>query len=133
LTSQDVSDLRNLMERYKLTAGHAFRLLARASQTTNRKLSDIAEELTQTRALPVQPATETGPASARCHPVLVEGPHCGIAAVLRVDRREAADRELSSTGTWVDRFGARALGERRRRGTCVVEQPSGRSPGPARH
>ncbi|HEX6760320.1 MAG TPA: hypothetical protein VF086_18230 [Propionibacteriaceae bacterium] len=42
---------------HSLTAGHAFRLLAPPSQTTNRKLRDIAEELTQTRALPVQPAT----------------------------------------------------------------------------
>ena len=85
MTSQDVSDLRNLMERYKLTAGHAFRLLARASQTTNRKLRDIAEELTQTRALAGPTRHRDRPASARCHPVLVEGPHCGIAAVLRVD------------------------------------------------
>jgi hypothetical protein len=39
---------------------------------------------------------------------------------------------LILSGTWVVRFGARALGERRRRRTCVVEQPSDRSPGPAR-
>jgi GAF domain-containing protein len=41
-----------LMERYKLTADQAFQLLARASQQTNRKLVDIAEELTQTGAVP---------------------------------------------------------------------------------
>jgi hypothetical protein len=42
---------------YRTTADQAFRLLALASQTTNRKLRDIAEELTQTRTLPVQPTT----------------------------------------------------------------------------
>lgn len=45
-----------LMERHKLTADQAFRLLTRASQTTNRKLRDIAEELTQTGTLPIQSA-----------------------------------------------------------------------------
>ena len=37
-----------LMERHKLTADQAFRLLVRASQTTNRKLHEIADELTRT-------------------------------------------------------------------------------------
>jgi GAF domain-containing protein len=41
-----------LVERYKLTADQAFQLLTRASQQTNRKLVDIAEELTQTGAVP---------------------------------------------------------------------------------
>lgn len=37
-----------LMERYKLTADQAFGVLARASQEVNRKLVDVAEELTDT-------------------------------------------------------------------------------------
>ncbi len=41
-----------LMERHKLTADQAFQVLARVSQQTNRKLADIAEELTQTGAVP---------------------------------------------------------------------------------
>ncbi len=41
-----------LMERHRITADEAFALLTRASQTCNRKLADIAEELTATGALP---------------------------------------------------------------------------------
>jgi GAF domain-containing protein len=41
-----------LMERYRLTAPQAFELLVRASTHTNRKLFDIAEELTSTGAMP---------------------------------------------------------------------------------
>ena len=41
-----------LMERHKLTSDQAFQVLARASQRTNRKLADIAEELTRTGAVP---------------------------------------------------------------------------------
>ena len=41
-----------LMERYKLTADQAFQVLARVSQQTNRRLADIAEELTQTGSVP---------------------------------------------------------------------------------
>ena len=41
-----------LMERFKITADMAFRLLVRASQDTNRKLRDIADELTATGQLP---------------------------------------------------------------------------------
>jgi hypothetical protein len=41
-----------LMERFKITEDLAFRLLVRASQDTNRKLRDIAEELTATGELP---------------------------------------------------------------------------------
>jgi GAF domain-containing protein len=37
-----------LMERYKLTGDQAFQVLARASQQTNRRVVDIADELTQT-------------------------------------------------------------------------------------
>jgi GAF domain-containing protein len=44
-----------LMERYKLTADQAFNALARVSQQTNRKLVDIARELTETGALPALP------------------------------------------------------------------------------
>jgi transcriptional regulator with GAF, ATPase, and Fis domain len=37
-----------LMERHKITAQQAFRILSRASQSSHRKLHDLAEELTQT-------------------------------------------------------------------------------------
>jgi ANTAR domain/GAF domain len=42
-----------LMERYKVTADRAFHLLVHASSVTNRKLVDIAEELSATGTLPV--------------------------------------------------------------------------------
>ncbi len=42
-----------LMERHKLTADQAFGVLARASQELNRKLVDIAAELSDTGAVPV--------------------------------------------------------------------------------
>lgn len=41
-----------LMERYKLTADQAFGVLTRVSQETNRKLFDIAREVTDTGAVP---------------------------------------------------------------------------------
>ena len=41
-----------LMERYKLTAEQAFQVLARASQQSNRKLVEVADELTRTGAVP---------------------------------------------------------------------------------
>ena len=41
-----------LMERFSITADQAFALLVRVSQSTNRKLADIAEELTTSRQLP---------------------------------------------------------------------------------
>jgi GAF domain-containing protein len=41
-----------LMERYKLTATQAFGLLTRTSSETNRKLRDIADELSATGQLP---------------------------------------------------------------------------------
>jgi GAF domain-containing protein len=41
-----------LMERYKITEDQAFTLLTHASQSTNVKLRDIAEELVRTGALP---------------------------------------------------------------------------------
>jgi GAF domain-containing protein len=41
-----------LMERYRLTAPQAFELLVCASSHTNRKLFDIADELTSTGAMP---------------------------------------------------------------------------------
>jgi transcriptional regulator with GAF, ATPase, and Fis domain len=47
-----------LMERYKLTADQAFNALARVSQQTNRKLVDIARELTETGALPALPTRQ---------------------------------------------------------------------------
>ncbi len=39
------------MERYKLTSDEAFQLLVLASQRHNRKLRDIAEELTRSGEL----------------------------------------------------------------------------------
>jgi GAF domain-containing protein len=42
-----------LMERHKLTADQAFGVLARASQEVNRKLVDVARELSETGAVPV--------------------------------------------------------------------------------
>ncbi|GAA4744341.1 GAF and ANTAR domain-containing protein [Modestobacter marinus] len=41
-----------LMERHRLTAPQAFELMVRASSHTNRKLFDIADELTSTGAMP---------------------------------------------------------------------------------
>jgi GAF domain-containing protein len=41
-----------LMERYRLTADQAFGLLVRTSSVTNRKLRDLAEELSTTGQLP---------------------------------------------------------------------------------
>lgn len=41
-----------LMERYKITGEQAFQVLARASQQANRKVVDVAEELTRTGAVP---------------------------------------------------------------------------------
>ena len=41
-----------LMERHKLTADQAFGVLARTSSLTNRKLHDLADELTSTGQLP---------------------------------------------------------------------------------
>ena len=44
-----------LMERHKLTADQAFGVLVRTSSFTNRKLRDIADELTTTGQLPPTP------------------------------------------------------------------------------
>jgi GAF domain-containing protein len=41
-----------LMERYDLTSGQAFGVLRRYSQTANRKLRDVAEQVVDTRGLP---------------------------------------------------------------------------------
>jgi GAF domain-containing protein len=41
-----------LMERYRITANEAFDLLARASQSGNRKLAEVAEMVSTTGALP---------------------------------------------------------------------------------
>lgn len=41
------------MERYKMAADQAFAVLVRASQNSNRKLSDIAQELANTGEHPV--------------------------------------------------------------------------------
>lgn len=51
-----------VMERYKLTADQAFGVLTRASQETNRKVVDIATELTHTGAVPPPPR---GPSNGR--------------------------------------------------------------------
>lgn len=44
-----------LMERYKITAEVAFALLAKTSQNTNRKLYEVAEDLSQTGTLGSEP------------------------------------------------------------------------------
>jgi AmiR/NasT family two-component response regulator len=41
-----------LMERHKLTADQAFGVLARVSQELNRKLVDVAREVSDTGAVP---------------------------------------------------------------------------------
>jgi hypothetical protein len=41
-----------LMERHRLTADQAFRVLIEASSRTNRRVADIADELTSTGAMP---------------------------------------------------------------------------------
>jgi AmiR/NasT family two-component response regulator len=41
-----------LMERHKITEDEAFTMLTHASQRTNTKLRDVAEELVRTGALP---------------------------------------------------------------------------------
>ena len=41
-----------LVERHELTADQAFQVLAQMSQQTNRKLVDVAEELTRTGTVP---------------------------------------------------------------------------------
>ena len=53
-----------LMERFKITAEMAFRLLVRVSQDTNRKLRDIADELTATGQLPETRPAVAGPDGA---------------------------------------------------------------------
>ncbi|MGY1621711.1 ANTAR domain-containing protein [Geodermatophilus sp. SYSU D00965] len=54
ITSRDVIGQAKgiLMERYELNADQAFPVLARVSQQTNRRLVDIADELTRTRTVP---------------------------------------------------------------------------------
>lgn len=52
-----------LMERFKVTGDRAFQLLARASQTTNRRLPDIAEELVSSGRLPASLRPRPGGAS----------------------------------------------------------------------
>ena len=87
------------MERYRLTVEQAFRLLARASHTTNRKRRDIAAELTRqaprsNRLQQTRPAADNDAvhlSHAVVHPVLDGGFRCS-AAVLRVPRGEAPDR-----------------------------------------
>jgi len=49
-----------LMERFRLTGPQAFQVLARASSHTNRKVADIAEELTATGDLPGLDRRELG-------------------------------------------------------------------------
>jgi GAF domain-containing protein len=57
-----------LMERYKLTADYAFRLLAVASMNANRKLRHIADELVLTGQLPtVTPGDRRGPGPGQSH------------------------------------------------------------------
>ncbi|WP_246080213.1 GAF and ANTAR domain-containing protein [Modestobacter altitudinis] len=49
-----------LIERYKVTPDHAFRLLVLASMNANRKLRDVAEDLVHTGELPVVTPRGTG-------------------------------------------------------------------------
>jgi len=48
-----------LMERHKYTEDQAFTQLSRASQNTNIKLRDVADELVRTGALPERPPTRS--------------------------------------------------------------------------
>ena len=48
-----------LMERYDIPPAQAFNVLARVSQTTNRKLRDVAAELVRTRRTPGTPGTSS--------------------------------------------------------------------------
>jgi hypothetical protein len=81
LTTQDVSDRRNLDGTYRLTVDQAFPLLARASHTTNRNRRDIAEELTRqaprsNRLQQTRPAADSDAvhlSHALVHPVLGRG------------------------------------------------------------
>jgi AmiR/NasT family two-component response regulator len=53
-----------VMTRYELDAQQAFKVLARISQQSNRKLHDIAEDLVRTGELPGVPdwpLTSSGP------------------------------------------------------------------------
>ena len=54
LNSRDVTGQAKgiLMERYKVTAAQAFAMLVQVSSITNRRLVDIAEELSSTGAMP---------------------------------------------------------------------------------
>ena len=61
-----------LIERYKVTPDHAFRLLALASMNVNRKVRDVADDLVRTGEFPVAaprgPERRSGPASAPGRP-----------------------------------------------------------------
>ncbi|MCW2602754.1 MAG: Response regulator receiver and domain protein [Pseudonocardiales bacterium] len=58
-----------LMERHKVTELAAFRLLVKASQSTNRKVSDIAYELAMSGSLPQRPLPDR-PSSPRAAPAV---------------------------------------------------------------
>jgi len=49
-----------LMERYDLSSGQAFGVLRRYSQTSNRKLREVADEVVATRGLPESAGTPGG-------------------------------------------------------------------------
>ncbi len=53
-----------LIERYKLTAEQAFRLLADASMHTNRKVRDVAGDLVLTGELALPPSARRPPPTA---------------------------------------------------------------------
>jgi GAF domain-containing protein len=53
-----------LIERHKLTADQAFRLLAESSMHTNRKVRDVAEDLVLTGELALAPPTDRSPPTA---------------------------------------------------------------------
>ncbi|MGY1709874.1 GAF and ANTAR domain-containing protein [Geodermatophilus sp. SYSU D00758] len=57
-----------LMERYKLTPDQAFAFLVRTSSVTHRKLTDIADEIATTGAIPAAPGESPGPPPAPAAP-----------------------------------------------------------------
>jgi hypothetical protein len=56
------------MERYKLTPEQAFAVLASISSGTNRKLRDIADEITITGAIPADPRDRPDHRGSGQHP-----------------------------------------------------------------
>ncbi len=64
-----------LIERHRLTADQAFRLLTEASMRINRKVRDVAEDLVLTGELPLAPSTRRPPPTAPAERNLAGGDH----------------------------------------------------------